>query len=329
MSVISISITESDLEIVSGVPATVLLETNVPATIFYTLDGSIPTVASSVVVGAITLPTNQTSVTLKAYATDGVDSSAVISWGFGPSIVGARKSHSTVSGLNDNTGATYPFGSSNTGEPGIYGNAGGVTVDAVNVDGTSSGFDGSGAPTAYTDQPYDIEHYEIVFSESNAIGERGRGIGTLPANATVYIPPSQETPAASSDTNSPLFDAQALVIFQDNTQEPYDASVPQLMRSNFDLSNPGIVRYGAGLFTTALEGNTLRGSDLKPQFNPRDNTITYYYRDAETNRWIISKTKYVPRTPDVNDYSRIVTGSRKSGDHLVFRWIPFMYRRLL
>lgn len=329
MAVISISITESVLQKIAGIPATIELSTNIPATIFYTLDGTDPTVESSVVTGTIEMPGLKSSVTLKAFATNGVDSSAVVSWTFGSSTVSSRHPRDTISGIDDgSTVPHFPYGTSNAGNPGIYGNIGGTIVDSPDVTGIPTGYDGEGNLTAETDLEYSLENYDIVFSETNAIGERGVGIGTLPASATVIVPPSQETPPQSSETNSPFFNSKALVIFQDSTEEPYDADVSMVMRPIFDTADPERTRNGALLFTSGLEGNAARGSLIKQYFNPKDNTITYYYRDAETNRWIISKTNYVAKDTDVNNLSTVVFGSRTHGDQYIYHWIPFRYRRL-
>lgn len=72
MAVISITATGLGGELLAGIPQFVGLETNVPATIFYTVDGSAPTVLSSVYVGVIEMPT-EISVRLRALAVSGPD----------------------------------------------------------------------------------------------------------------------------------------------------------------------------------------------------------------------------------------------------------------
>lgn len=330
MAVISISITESTLQKVAGIPATIELETNIPATIFYTLDGTTPTTESSVVVGPIEMPGLQASVTLKAFATNGVDSSSILTWTYTSSLASNRNPRDTISGIDDgSTVPHFPFGTSNAGTPGIYGNIGGNIVDSPSITGIATGYDADGNPAAETDLEFSLENYDIVFSETNSIGERGAGIGTLPAQATVVIPSNQSAASGSHETNSPVFNSKALVIFQDSTEEPYDADVSMVMRSSFDLSDPERAKNGALFFTTGLDGNMSRGSFVKQHFNPTDNTITYYYRDAETNRWIISKTNYVAKDTDVNNLSSVVFGSRRAGDQYVYQWLPFRYRRLI
>lgn len=329
MSVISITLTESSFQIVAGIPSSIELSTNIPATIFYTIDGTEPTTSSSVYIEAINLPTNENAVTLKVFATDGTNTSDVITNEYKTSYSTARRPHASVSGLDQiSNQAFYPYGTQDPGGPAKYGNVAGRTMDSPSVVGVTGGYDADGNPTLETDLPYNLENYDIIFTETNSIGERGRGIGTLPAEAILVVPPSQEPPQASSNTASPFFDAKALVIFQNDQDEPYDPEVSKVMRPYFDLTDPEKSRSGAHFYTSAFEGNLPGSSLLRQQFNPKDNTITYYYRDRETNRWIISKTKFVPQRPDLFNYSTIVTSSRQQGAGIVFQWLPFRYRTL-
>src|ERR1700679_2344372 len=78
MTVISISIINSEEEILAGVPRSVTLSTNVPALIFYTLDGSIPTLFSDQYTGPIIFPTDELTIILNVLATNGTDSSPIV-----------------------------------------------------------------------------------------------------------------------------------------------------------------------------------------------------------------------------------------------------------
>ena len=55
---ISITILESELQVISGIPDWINIVTNVPVNIFYTLDGTDPTTGSKLFVAPIKLPTN-------------------------------------------------------------------------------------------------------------------------------------------------------------------------------------------------------------------------------------------------------------------------------
>jgi len=332
MAVITITITESPIQKVAGIPTSVELSTNVPATIFYTLDGTEPTIASAVAVGPIELPGNDNTVTLKAFATDGAVTSATVTEVYGTSTVPCRQPHDKVTEIDVNgcNKATYPFGSAppNPDVVGIYGNTGGITVDDPEVPGIPDGYDGTGTgtPAGETDEP--LQSYDNIYSETDSIGERGEGIGTLPASATIIEEPP-DSPPEFSNTASPTFDPRALVIFQDGSQEPYDTDVAAIMRPYFNLQDQEIVRDGA-LLQTAPEGLPPSGSALKSQWNPVDNKITYYYFDSTVNRWIISREPYDPAQNPTTNLSGMVFSSRQpSGAGFVFKWVPFKYRRLI
>ena len=90
MSVINVTITVSTDQVVSGIPKTVSISTNVPATIFYTLDGTTPTLFSSIYTSPIFLPYTPLSVILNVMATNGTDSSPVITETYQTDIVNSN-----------------------------------------------------------------------------------------------------------------------------------------------------------------------------------------------------------------------------------------------
>ena len=325
MAVIVITVTDSSDQLLSGIPKTVTITTNIPSSIFYTLDGTDPSASSTLYLNPIEMPTNVNSVTLKIFATDGTDSSPIVTKEYAPNIVPLRQSHDEVTGSNisDKTINLYPFGDASPSVEVQYGNIGGDVVDRPDVPGIPDGFDGSGTGeyANYTDKP--INEYKILFSDSDYLGERGHGIGTLPAEVTIHVPEPNYGPE-STDANSRYFNPRALVIYQDNTKEPFDDDILQINRNYFSLENPEIVRDGVLLDAQVL-GPT--GSFVRAHYNPREHTITYYYHDSATLRWIISKEPYKPN-PRAPGLFNIVFSSRKRGDRNVFRWIPFKGQRL-
>src|SRR5258705_9262425 len=76
MPVISLIVTQSASETISGIPDTITVSTNIPAIIFYTLDGTIPDTNSAVYFAPIHLPTYLAEVILTILASDGSDTSA-------------------------------------------------------------------------------------------------------------------------------------------------------------------------------------------------------------------------------------------------------------
>lgn len=334
MAVISITITQSVEQIVSGIPKSVTLSTNVPAIIFYTLDGTTPTLFSNQYIEPIFLPVNKPSVTLSVFASNGIDTSPVIVEVYETDMVDgdARLSHAPTNvppGFN--LQGLYPFGNNPIQPQGIYGNPGdaGVTVDNPALPSAPTGFDGSGNPTGFTNEPYDLSNYNIVYSTKDAEGQQGPLVGNLPANVTVpndlNPPPSLGPETTSQFTNT--FDPRAFVIFQDFTKEdPNDP--PQINRQFFSLEDAERARDGNYFFNSSLDSPPVNGSFLRSHYNPRTNQITYYYLDTWTNRWIISTTPYQPTGSFDGNLAQISFGRNGSGNGMVFEWLPFTRRVL-
>lgn len=327
MSVISITISESSLQKIAGIPTQITLSANIPSSIFFTIDGSTPTTDSDIYISPIELPTDEGSVVLSIFATDGVNSSAIITKSYGTTLVGNRSPRDKITGLNSSQpGSSYLFGGNFTDNTNAqYENVGGITVDDPALAQIPDGYDGFGTPSNFTNLP--LDDYSFHFSETNAMGQYGAGIGNLPGQ-TVVIPPRNPSSGGSANTSSPFFNPKALVIFDDSRETPYDPDVAVTNRPFFSMEDPATARYGKNLTTSAFDGgNPMRGNALRQQYNPRDNTVTYYYFDGDTNRWIISKVPFVQKDPDMFNYSKIVFG-RDQGVGRVFLWIPFAHKTL-
>jgi hypothetical protein len=328
MVVISVTITESTEQVVAGIPKTVAVSTNVPSTIFYTLDGTVPTLFSSMYTGPIFLPVSKLSVTLSVFATNGMDSSPVVTETYITNMLGnTRLPHSaTDQSAEPNVSDLYPFGT-----PAIQPNApflspalAGITVDAPEKPSTSTGFDGAGNQTGFTDQPYNIENYQIVYSTTDALGQTGLGVGNLPAITTVK---PQEPEPETTQQFSNMFDPRAFVIFQDfDSENPNDP--PQINRQFFTLEDPNKARDGNHYFTAGLDAPPVSGSFLRSHYNPRDNTISYYYLDTWTNKWIISKQQFKPTGSFDGNLAAVPIAGREAGSRYVFQWVPFARRVL-
>lgn len=345
MAVISVTVTQSAEQVVSGIPKTVSITTNIPATIFYTLDGTDPTMFSTIYTGPIFLPFNQLLVTLKILATNGTDSSPIVIEQYLTDIVdsNARLPHSgTTARAGHVIPDDYPFGTppfqpkqgyTNPANAGPYG---GAVFDPSNPAATPTGFDGKGNPTGFTDSPYDTTNYQIVYTTKDAEGQQGPNIGNLPGKTVIAGTPSdiQPDPAQTSNQGpefteqfTDLFDPRAMVIFQDFSKEdPNDP--PQINRQYFSMENPERARDGTFYFNTGLDATApVSGSFVRSHYNPRTNTITYYYRDSWSNKWIISTAPYQPTGTFDGNLAASAMGV-KSGAGVVFEWLPFTRRVL-
>jgi Chitobiase/beta-hexosaminidase C-terminal domain len=325
MVAINITITESKEQIVSGIPRRIFLSSNIIATIFYTIDGSDPDTSSEIYLGSIVSPNY--NFTLKVFASNGSVNSPIITETYATSIVNnTRLPRAAVDGDPSQIFEDlYPFGT-NAPQPELpYLNPSkaGVTVNDPTKEQFSNAFDADGYATTFTNLPFNSENYSILYSEKNARGETGPNIGTIPAKVTST--PVKTIPEQSNQF-SKLFDPRALVIFQDLTKEnPND---PPVINKEFFSLEGDHARDGMNRFTSGLDSEPLTGSFIRSHHNPRDNTITYYYRDSRTNRWIISKSAYIPNGTFDGNLSTSIIGNRKPGSRFIFTWNPYRGRFL-
>lgn len=331
MAVISLTITESTEQIVSGIPKTIVITANIASTIFYTLNGVDPDLNSTIYTGPIKLPTNQLSLIVKIFATNGTDSSPIISTTYQTNMLGknVRFPHSStdVPAQGVPTNDPRPFGSNPIQPDGHYLGPADAGMNVYNplLPGQPNGFDGNENPTAYTNAPFigiPTQDLPVIISETDALGQTGPAIGFLPKSKIQSpVPPKEE-----SSTSDKVFDPKALVIFQDytnpnNLMDPVDVN-----RASFTLENVETTRQGNQYFNVGPDTPAPTGNFLRQHYNPRDNTITYYYFDSSVNRWIISKTSYTPAA-NAHNYSNIVFG-KGEGAGWVFAWRPFAQRYL-
>lgn len=327
MVVISISIEESSEQIVAGIPKTISITSNIPSVIFYTLDGSIPTLLSTIYIGPIYLPLDKLKIVVNAMANNGTDSSSIITETYITDMVdsNARLPHSaTDAAPGANLPDLYPFGSNAPQPTNSFINPAeaGITVDNPALSEVSNGFDGDGNSNNFTNQPYNVENYQINYTTTDNLGQTGNGIGTLPAK--VSFEEEMQIPEFTEQFKS-TFDPRAFVIFQDfDKEDPNDP--PQINKQHFSSEGDN-ARDGAHYFNTALDSPPPSGSFVRSHYNPRTNEIKYYYLDTWTNRWIISTQQFVPNTNVSNNLSGMVSG-RGNGSQYVYEWLPFTRRVL-
>jgi hypothetical protein len=263
MAIINITITPSSNQVLPGIPATITLSANIPATIFYTLDGSIPNTFSPVYVAPILMPGGPLSIILSVVATNGMDSSAIIVQTYTANnaeistAAGARLPHSATTNVNNasTNNSLFPFGTSGPNPNFQYLNPSdaGTTVYNESQPATSAGFDGSGNPSGFTNQPLDYYEFQEVYSTLDWLNQETPGVGNLPAQTTVIessfpVQYSQE----QSSTSDKIFNPRAMVIYQDSTTE--DPTNPVVInRPYMSLENPETVRDGNLLYNSTLD----------------------------------------------------------------------------
>jgi len=328
MAVISLSVTESSEQIVAGIPRFISMATNLPSTIFYTLNGEDPTLYSDIYTDKIEVPTNQIKVVLKVFATDGSDYSPILQFDYESKefAAGVRFSHSGTNAEPNNVMGTqpkYPFGSNSYATDQVYTGTQNAGLNVYDPALTSypNGYDSAGNPANFTNElPINIptEKIKKTFPESYDNGKSFGFVGTLPKSAIA----KESAIPIQDDISNKLFDPKALVIFQDFTK-PNDPDMPvTINRAHFTVENVNKTRDGNQYYNYGLDAPTSTGSFLRQHYNPTDQTMTYYYFDSSQNRWIISKTEYKPKQDSATLYTKVIW-SNKPGGKFVFRWIPF------
>jgi hypothetical protein len=318
---ITLTITESDIEKIAGIPSYLIVESNVPCNIFYTLDGTEPTVDSSIYIDQIKLPTVYSKVTVKIFATNGLESTTVYTSEYGTSFVGLDPGSSTILNYSEQrAGKNYaPFGDMLQEIPPIFGPAAGLIIDDASIPNALDGYDAYGNQVGSIDEG--LSGLLFTYSETDVKGNVGRGIGTLPQSTILE---RQEDPQYSS-VNDKFFNPKAQVIFQ-SYEDTENQDITPLNRQSFSFANQERLNGGANHY---VESGTLQahGQALRQHFNPKDSTITYYYFDSVALKWLISKEKYIPKIS--NNYAETIPVSRANGAGLVFKWFPFMWKRII
>ena len=325
MATILTTLIESDEQLISGRPKSIRVETSVPSNVYYTLDGTVPTTSSFIMVGDVVLPTDQPSVYLKFFASNGTDTSPLVEVAYQTDLHKVRFPNAKVDGsVQDSLLSWGPYGDQGSDRNFRFNGTGGVAVDTDAIDGYANGFDGTGDGSTNGDTDLPKDQYRFRFSTTNSIGQTGKNIGTLPARVTIQRP-SPQTPQTTSRTSDKLFDPKAMVIYQSYDSPPVD-NVNVIQRGMFSLEDPERSSNG---FNTGFDKGNVTGGYIKAVFNPIDSTINYYYRDSSTGTWIISKEKFVPRGGQVMDLARTVTNPRQGATVAkVFAWTNFHYSRL-
>ena len=294
MAVITITAIQQGPFFISGIPNNVILTTNVPATIFFTLDGSEPNLFSQIYLAPITLPTTGT-IRLRALAISGLDSGTL-----------------DVTYSTDSSELTAPRRIPADGGASIVVDAYGV--DPVVLDGYKPDeFLDVVVPARYSDIP--LVDLDIKFSR---VGPDGYGPGTLvqlgpvPEEQRELASPVDPEPSSPNDENV-FFNPRSLYIVLDGRDGYEDQSVYPINRpwgSSLD-----VVKYLQG---RELLGSSpyVSGSHVKTFYDPVKGISVAYYLDMNEQRWIKSIQNYDPE-----DVPQRIGDRRQTGQPLVFRWV--------
>lgn len=285
--IIILTIQESERQIIAGFPEYITLTTNVPSTIFYTLDGSDPDENSEIFVTKLVLPLTGLTLTLKAMAVSNSVTSAILE-------------------------KTYLTDQSNLDRARLIGKEGInlLPPDSEVVDHLSFDQDGNEAQTTSIDE---IDLDLIASTRAN----RGQPIPKVPGGTTVdfiNFPLKVETPTETivSYLNRDRFNPRAAFIIIDGTSQ--NAIDQQIVRV---VNRPsGSMDLLSRIHTQNMSNYQLNTANfVRSMLNPKTGKMTFYYRDSRENRWIRSDQQ--APGPGLN----LSFNSGGPPSSFVFRWI--------
>jgi hypothetical protein len=281
---ISLTIIEGDEELFDGFPESISFETDVPSTVYYTLDGSDPTEDSLIAIGKVFLPTLSGTLQVRAIAISGDDSSDIV----------------TDQYENNSTDLD---GRRMLGDEGIivmkYGD------DAIdNLGYTSDGEEAQQTSIAVGD-------LEIKGSSTNASGEAHPDGKTSREFINFHLKSKLTRPnSITTPNNNPNFDPAAkFIIIDGTTEEARDNQVVKIVNRAYNTFGPTSNFYKERL---GEKEPIITGNYVRSFYNPKTGKYVSYYWESLESRWIRSEQTIEKKTLRI--------GSGAEG-RFVYRWI--------
>tara|TARA_R110002020_G_scaffold50716_7_gene143262 strand:+ start:45570 stop:46454 length:885 start_codon:yes stop_codon:yes gene_type:complete len=285
MSTITLTLAESEVQLISGVPEYVTFGVSAPSTVFYTLDGTTPDETSFIADGFVYLPTDSISFELKAIA---ISSDCI----------------------SDILQVSYYTDQGDIDRARMIGDEGINIFPAGSTPSESLSFDheGNEAQESYIE----MSELDIKTSKTSRLGFK---IGDDSSVSFVNFPDAisdSKKPfqgRISSPNNNESFDPSAGLII-------IDGSTDELFRSQSVV----IINRSSGTFDARgdhwndhlKERPIVSGNKVTSFYNPRNGKYVSYYYESRENRWIES-------IQSVNIGVKNLTPTRV--ERHVFRWI--------
>ena len=303
MSVIILTFIASAEEIAPGMPSLVTIESNIPSTIYYTIDGSTPTINSEIYIDPVQMPVYLSPMILQAF---GVDSNNVA----GTVLTQTFTNISIVPG-----GPKKP-------------EINGVVIDRdwigpYYLDGYSAGSEVGGFAPVNSPEFVSVDPDLLTIEEvTGPKGFDGIEPGTkievgIPALTDIY----EGREGADLDTQlisfvttekAAFFNPYARYIVNDTRK---NNEIQLIMRPWGSFSDVYQEQGGQRIRQVGDDGCYISGGYVKTFYSARSNTMVSYYFDHNEARWI----KNIQPLPKG---IKLPHATNSHGPPLVFPWIP-------
>lgn len=304
MSVILLTFIASEEEIVPGVPSLVTIESNMPSTIYYTIDGSSPTINSEIYIGPVQMPTYLNPIILQAFGVDSNDIAGpiLIQSFINISIVpSGPKKPKTNGNIIDREWIGPHFLDGYTAGPETNDLAPINVAEFISVD-----------PDLIVDQ-------EVTYAKGFDGIEPGTKIEVgIPDLVNKY----EGREGADQDTQfiefvttekAAYFNPYARYIVNDTRK---NNEIQLIMRPYGSFENVYLEQGGQRLREVGDDACYVSGGYVKTFYSARSNTMVSYYFDHNEARWI----KNIQTLPKGIKLPRFI-GVNGRGQPLVFSWI--------
>jgi len=291
MAVVTLTFTGSEQEITSGIPQTVAISSSDPATIYFTIDGSTPTINSPIYTGPFEMPSGFNSVMLSAFGVDGLSvSGPILTQTFAPDVTRVSVSRHV-------------------------GGEGFIISKAETGDDIPDWYDADGATARFID--VDLETLDVIRSEQ---GFEGLVEGTA---IEVNVPDPSSTASLVDDGfelySTPevgeFFNPNARMI---NIDTRKDNELNPTLRPFGGLHDPYSEFGGKRVREPADDATYISGGFVRRFYDTRNNVMVSYYFDHNEARYIKNIQELPANIKNTNNIGIQANG----GQPLVFEWLP-------
>lgn len=285
---IKLTIEKSQIELISGIPEYIIFITDVPSTIFYTLDGAVPDSDSLVADGRVYLPTNQGSVVLTAVAISDDDNSDLIVEEFSTVMQITKIQNTGYEGIQILPVNSSPILSLGYNEDGEASQQSAITLEDLDI---------VASRTDYTGIP-------ILGEES---GKTSKEFVNLIKDKTKYSYPYKSSP----NNNNVFFDPKAKYIEIDGTTSAaMEGQVVKIVNRPYGNFDPVSKGYNEA---KKQSENVITGNLVRSFYDPSTGLYVSFYYESKDSRWIVSKQK--------TDKKILTLNFNSEKNPFVFRWV--------